>query len=56
MGEQIVYWEFLVALCMGLAAFSLFIWAVLSGEFDEENEEVKFRVMEREWQDAKRKL
>jgi len=56
MGEQIVYWEFLVALCMGLAAFSLFIWAVLGGQFDDENEEVKFRVMERERQDAQRKL
>ncbi|MBU0674170.1 MAG: hypothetical protein KJ950_05970 [Proteobacteria bacterium] len=51
MGEQIVFWEFLVALCMGLASFSVFIWAVLNGELDEESEDVKHRVMEREWHD-----
>jgi hypothetical protein len=50
-GEQIVLWEFLVALCMGLASFSVFIWAVLSGELDADSEDVKYRVMEREWQD-----
>lgn len=51
MGEQIVYWEFVVALCMGLAAFSVFIWAVLNGDLDEEAEEVKYRVLERERRD-----
>jgi len=50
MGQQIVIWEFLVALCMGLAAFSAFIWAVLGGEFDEGSEDIKYRVMEREWE------
>ncbi|NTV15716.1 MAG: hypothetical protein HGA96_17595 [Desulfobulbaceae bacterium] len=52
MGGQIVYLEFLVALCMGLAAFCLFIWSVLSGGLDEESEDVKYRVLERERDDG----
>jgi nitrogen fixation-related uncharacterized protein len=54
MGGQIVYLEFLVALCMGLAAFCLFIWSVLSGELDEESENVKYRVFDREREDGRR--
>ncbi len=54
MNGQIVYLEFIVALCMGLAAFCLFIWSVLSGELDEESENVKYRVFDREREDGKR--
>lgn len=50
-GEQIVIWEFIVALCMGLAAFCAFIWSILGGELDEDGEDIKYRVMEREWHD-----
>lgn len=34
--------QFLVALCMGLGALSIFIWAVLSGLFTDV-EKVKYR-------------
>lgn len=30
---ELMFVQFLVALCMGLAAISIFIWAVLSGHF-----------------------
>lgn len=56
MGGQIVYLEFIVALCMGLAAFCIFIWSVLSGGLDEESEDVKYRVFDRERDDGRREL
>ncbi len=51
--ERIVLLEFLVALCMGLGALSIFIWAVLSGQM-EDTEEIKYRILEGEIEDEKR--
>jgi cbb3-type cytochrome oxidase maturation protein len=51
MNGAVVFYEFLIALCMGLGALSIFIWAVLSGHF-EETEDIKYRIVEREWEDA----
>lgn len=56
MNGLIVYLEFLVALCMGLAAFCVFLWSVLSGGFDEGSEDVKYRVFDRERGDGKGQL
>lgn len=56
MNGQIVYLEFIVALCMGLAAFCVFIWSVLNGDLDEGSEDVKYRVFDREREDGKREL
>ncbi len=48
--ERIVIIEFLVALCMGLGALSVFIWAILGGQM-EDTEEIKYRILEREMED-----
>ncbi len=42
--------QFLVALCMGLAAVCIFIWAVLSGMF-KDVEEIKMRAYRAEVND-----
>jgi cbb3-type cytochrome oxidase maturation protein len=48
--EELTFVQFLVALCMSLAALCLFIWAVLSGLFhDVEN--IKFRAYRAEVND-----
>jgi cbb3-type cytochrome oxidase maturation protein len=47
MGGETVFYEFLIALCMGLGALCIFIWAVLSGHF-EETEDIKHRILRRE--------
>lgn len=39
---ELTFIQFLVALCMGLAALSIFIWAVLSGLFTDV-EDIKYR-------------
>jgi cbb3-type cytochrome oxidase maturation protein len=50
MGEKVVFFEFLIALCMGLGALAIFIWSVLSGHLDE-TEDIKYRILERERED-----
>ncbi|MEJ2182347.1 MAG: cbb3-type cytochrome oxidase assembly protein CcoS [Nitrospirota bacterium] len=50
MGEEIVILEFIVAVLMGLGALCVFIWAVLSGHY-EDAEEIKYRVLQRELSD-----
>jgi nitrogen fixation-related uncharacterized protein len=40
--EELTFVQFLVALCMSLSAVCLFIWAVLSGLFNDV-EEIKYR-------------
>lgn len=51
MGEEIIYYEFLIALCMGIGALAIFIWSVLSGHM-EETEDIKYRILERELDDG----
>ena len=50
MVEYLTFGEFVVALLMGLAALSLFVWAVASGVF-RDVEAVKHQVLEREAND-----
>ncbi|MEJ2314987.1 MAG: cbb3-type cytochrome oxidase assembly protein [Nitrospirota bacterium] len=50
MGGEIVFYEFLMALCMGLGALGIFVWSALSGHLDEA-EDVKYRILERELDD-----
>jgi cbb3-type cytochrome oxidase maturation protein len=50
MGGEVVFYEFLIALLMGIGALSILIWSILSGHF-EEMEDVKYRILERERQD-----
>jgi cbb3-type cytochrome oxidase maturation protein len=40
--EQLTFLQFLVALCMSLSAVCMFIWAVLSGLFNDV-EKIKYR-------------
>jgi cbb3-type cytochrome oxidase maturation protein len=53
MGGEVVIFEFLIALFMGLGALFIFIWSVLSGHF-EEMEDVKYRILEREKADERK--
>jgi cbb3-type cytochrome oxidase maturation protein len=53
MGHEAVFYAFLIALCMGLGALAMFVWAVLSGQMDE-TEDVKYRILEREMNDEQR--
>jgi cbb3-type cytochrome oxidase maturation protein len=53
MGGEVVFFEFLIALFMGLGALSILIWSVLSGHFDE-MEDAKYRMLEREMEDERR--
>lgn len=53
MGGEVVFFEFLIALFMGIGALSILIWSVLSGHL-EEMEDVKYRVLEREREDERR--
>lgn len=55
MGDEVVFYEFLIAICMGLGALAFFIWAVLSGQLDE-TEDIKYRMLEMETEDGKRDL
>lgn len=52
MGGEVVLYEFLVAMCMGLGALAIFIWTAFSGHLDE-TEDIKYRVLEREMEDGK---
>jgi cbb3-type cytochrome oxidase maturation protein len=51
--ESSILYAFLIALCMGLGALAVFIWSVLEGQTDD-IEDVKYRVLDRELDDAKR--
>jgi cbb3-type cytochrome oxidase maturation protein len=48
--EELTFVQFLVALCMSLAALSLFVWGVLSGMFHDV-EKIKFRAYRTEVND-----
>lgn len=50
MGGEVVFYEFLIALFMGIGALSILAWSVLSGHF-EETEDVKYRILERDKRD-----
>ena len=43
--EQITFFEFLVAFCMGLAAFCFFLWAIMVGAL-QNVEDVKHVILE----------
>lgn len=45
--EQLTFIQFLVALCMSLAAVCFFVWAALSGMF-RNVESIKYDMLERE--------
>ncbi len=47
MGEEAIIYSFWIALCMGLGALAIFIWAVLDNQM-EDPEDVKYRVLEKE--------
>lgn len=53
MGGEVVFFEFLIALFMGIGALSILIWSVLSGHF-EEIEDVKYRMLERDRENERR--
>ena len=52
MGGEVVFYEFLISLFMGIGALSILIWSILSGHF-EEMEDAKYRMLEREREDGK---
>jgi cbb3-type cytochrome oxidase maturation protein len=43
--EHVTFFEFLVALCMGLAALCFFFWAIMEGAF-KDVEEIKYTITE----------
>lgn len=45
--ERMIFLQFLVALCMSLAAVCFFLWGTLDGQFND-SEAVKFDMLERE--------
>lgn len=45
--ERLIFLQFLVALCMSLAAVCFFIWGALSGLF-RDGEAIKFDMLRRE--------
>jgi cbb3-type cytochrome oxidase maturation protein len=48
--EELTFLQFLVALCMSLSAVCMFIWAVLSGLFNDV-EKIKYRAYRAEVND-----
>jgi cbb3-type cytochrome oxidase maturation protein len=51
MGENgALLYTFCIAVCMGLGALGVFIWTVLSGQW-EDVEDIKFRFLEKELND-----
>jgi cbb3-type cytochrome oxidase maturation protein len=50
--ENTILYGFLIALCMGLAALAIFVWAVLSGQW-EDTEDIKYRILEQELNDER---
>jgi len=53
MGGEVVFFEFLIALFMGIGALSILLWSILSGHY-EEMEDAKYRMLERELEDERR--
>lgn len=51
--ENAILYGLLIALAMGGAALTIFIWAVLSDQM-EDTEDVKYRVLEQELDDERR--
>jgi cbb3-type cytochrome oxidase maturation protein len=49
--ESSVIYGALIALCMGLSALAIFIWAVFSGQL-EDTEDLKYRILQREMEDV----
>jgi cbb3-type cytochrome oxidase maturation protein len=45
--ELLIFLQFLVAMCMSLAAVFFFIWGVLAGQ-TKDIESIKYRMLERE--------
>ncbi len=48
---ELTFFQFLIALCMGLGAVCLFIWAAMSGQFND-IEAVKHQILEVENDDG----
>jgi cbb3-type cytochrome oxidase maturation protein len=46
----VLFYSFSIALCMSLGALALFIWSVLSDQW-EDVEDIKYRFLEREMHD-----
>jgi cbb3-type cytochrome oxidase maturation protein len=46
----VLFYTFCIALCMSLGAFAVFIWSVLSNQWDDV-EDVKYRFLEKELND-----
>jgi cbb3-type cytochrome oxidase maturation protein len=53
MMENTLLYGFLIALSMGLGALAIFIWAVLSGQW-EDTEDIKYRMLEQELDDERK--
>lgn len=51
MSGEIVFYEFAIAILMGLGALAFFVWAVLSGQMDD-MEDITHRILEREREDG----
>ena len=47
---ELTFFQFLIALCMGLGAVCIFIWAAMSGQFNDV-EAVKHQILEVEHDD-----
>lgn len=47
MVEETLFYSFSIAMCMGLGALSIFVWAVLDNQMDD-TEDIKYRVLEKE--------
>ncbi len=48
---ELTFFQFLIALCMGLGALCIFIWAAMSGQFNDV-EAVKHQILEVEKDDG----
>lgn len=47
MVEETLFYSFSIAMCMGLGALSIFVWAVLDNQMDD-TEDIKYRILEKE--------
>lgn len=45
-----LFYTFCIALCMSLGALAVFVWSVLSGQWDDV-EDIKYRFLEKEMDD-----
>ena len=55
MGEEAVFYEFLIAVFMGIGALGIFIWAIRDGQMDD-IEDVKYRMLEQEMDDGEKEV